>query len=226
MRASPVIGDIDRRWLELGLGVVGVDEVGRGALAGPVVAGAVYLSRQTMMLLTDPLDLNDSKKLTPRQRTRWAARIHREFKYGIGSTSASDVEAKGIVPATFAAMVEAVRIACFGVKDDLVILVDGTVAPVEMEKFRPAKLLPVVRGDSRSLAIAAASIVAKVHRDRIMDEDPTGKAYGWPKNKGYGTADHLAAIKEHGVAPGHRVSFVESAMAKMRGKMAQMRLAV
>jgi ribonuclease HII len=176
--------------------VAGVDEVGRGPLAGPVVAAAVILERTRI-----PKGLNDSKQLTAERREELFPQIlERAVAVGIGEASVDEIDLVNIRQATHLAMARAVRAlsvaAAFA-------LVDGNDAPA-----LPCPCDTLIGGDARSVSIAAASIVAKVTRDRMMErlhgEHPH---YGWLTNKGYGTEEHLAALGRHGVTPHHRRSF-------------------
>jgi len=180
--------------LKLGVPVCGVDEAGRGPLAGPVVAAAVLLD-----LANVPAGIDDSKKLDAARREALYDIIMTRAQVGIGSASVAEIDTLNILQATMLSMQRAVA-AIAGAKH---VLVDGN---------RPPKLaLPVtciVGGDARSLSIAAASIVAKVTRDRIMvalhEELPD---YGFAQHKGYGTAEHLVALRRLGPSPHHRLSF-------------------
>lgn len=174
----------------------GVDEAGRGPLAGPVVAAAVIL---------DPADpiagLDDSKKLTARRRALLEGEIRaRALHVGVGQASVEEIDALNILQATFLAMTRAVD--ALGAEPGLV-LVDGNRLP----KWRyPARA--VVGGDALHPCISAASIIAKETRDRIMIEAAQRyPGYGWEKNKGYGSAVHMAALQQLGVTPLHRRSF-------------------
>ena len=175
--------------------VAGVDEAGRGPWAGPVVAAAVVLDRGAV-----PAGLNDSKQLRAAARERLFDMITASARYGIGQASVAEIDALNIHWATMLAMERAV--AALGVVPDHV-LVDGNRLP----KWRHAATA-IVKGDALSCSIAAASILAKVTRDRLMlalhAEWP---GYGWAANKGYGTALHARGLAELGVTPHHRRSF-------------------
>jgi len=177
--------------------VAGVDEAGRGALAGPVVAAACIL-RQGVSIV----GIDDSKKLTPKQRMRLYKELtsHPGVVYAVGVVDAVVIDKINILQATFQAMVSAVDQLS---SPPLKVLVDGNMAPT----FRvPAET--IIGGDAKDLSIAAASVLAKVTRDMIMDKyHMTLPAYGFNKNKGYGTREHLAAIRECGPSPIHRYSF-------------------
>src|SRR5712672_697294 len=175
--------------------LAGVDEAGRGPLAGPVVAAAVILDRKRI-----PKGLNDSKQMTPDAREEAFARIMECAVVGVGEACVDEIDLINIRQATHLAMARAVRAlsvaAAFA-------LVDGNDAPA-----LPCRCDTLVDGDARSVSIAAASIIAKVTRDRMMaalhDEHPY---YGWVTNKGYGTEEHLIALNRHGPTRHHRRSF-------------------
>ncbi len=188
--------------LEQGLGgvVAGVDEVGRGPLAGPVVAAAVVLDRATLSARL-VAELDDSKKLPARRRAELAALVTASCAFGIGQAEVGEIDTLNILNATFLAMRRAYR--ALGVVADWA-LVDGNRPPDGLG----CPVRCVVGGDGISLSIAAASVVAKVYRDRLM----AGLAaewpgYGWERNAGYGTAQHLDALRRLGPTPHHRRSF-------------------
>jgi ribonuclease HII len=177
--------------------VVGIDEVGRGALAGPVTVGAVVLQRDSW------LDgVRDSKTLSGPRRDVLAAHIHQQaLAVGVGDASAEEIDAVGLTAALQLAATRA--LAAIGGTYDAVLL-DGHHDFVQAEA--PTTL--VVKGDQASQSIAAASIVAKVHRDRFMTlMAPTYPHYGFEGHKGYGSQAHREAISLHGVCPLHRRSF-------------------
>lgn len=177
--------------------ICGIDEVGRGPLAGPVVAGAVILPRDSKILY-----LNDSKQLTAQKRDELYDVIMREaVAVGIGYASPARIDEINILQATYEAMREA--ISKLSVKPD-VLLNDAVKIPqVDIRQ------VPIIKGDAKSVSIAAASIVAKVTRDRLMEEyDKVLPGYGFASNKGYGSAEHIAALKEIGPSPIHRQSFI------------------
>ncbi|EQB16266.1 ribonuclease HII [Sphingobium lactosutens] len=176
--------------------VAGVDEAGRGPLAGPVVAAAVILHADDC-----PEGLNDSKQLTPKRRAELERQVKaRALCWGIGVASVEEIDHLNILWATMLAMtrgVEALSADCAHV------LVDGNRCP----QWRWASTA-VVEGDAKCLSIAAASILAKEERDRMMIAAAADHPhYGWESNKGYGSARHLAALREHGPTPLHRRSF-------------------
>jgi ribonuclease HII len=189
----------EREWQALGFRLIaGIDEVGRGPLAGPVVAAAVVLPCRDPAWLGE---LRDSKELTASERELLAGLIRREaLAYGIGAVSAQRIDAIGIAPAAREAMRRA--LARLAVTPEALLLdafhLDGVPQPQEA----------IIRGDSRCSAIAAASIVAKVARDAMMDAlDRRFPGYGFARNRGYGTAEHLAALERLGPSPIHRRSF-------------------
>ena len=188
--------EFERKYEDLGY-VCGIDEVGRGPLAGPVVAGAVILPRDSKILY-----LNDSKQLTAKKRDALYDVIMREaVAVGIGYASPARIDEINILQATYEAMREA--ISKLSVKPD-VLLNDAVKIPqVDIRQ------VPIIKGDAKSVSIAAASIVAKVTRDRLMEEyDKVLPGYGFASNKGYGSAEHIAALKEIGPSPIHRQSFI------------------
>jgi len=183
---------------EIGGIVCGIDEVGRGPLAGPVVACAVILPPRLSRVLLE--QVNDSKALSAKRRDALAPLIQAEACYGLGQASVEEIDQINILQATFLAMRRAVEALPQPPESALV---DGNRAPV-----LPCPTRCLVKGDSRSLSIAAASILAKVHRDHLMaDLAQTYPGYGWERNAGYGTAEHLAALDRLGVTPHHRRSF-------------------
>lgn len=179
----------------------GVDEAGRGPLAGPVVAAAVILPERDC-----PSGINDSKKLTEKTRARLCAEIRSCAIVGVGVVEPEEIDRLNIYWATMKAMTLAVE--ALGCAPGHV-LVDGNRLP----KWGFAAT-PIVKGDSISLSIAAASIIAKHTRDTIMlAHAEAHPQYGWHSNKGYGAPDHLRALREHGPCPLHRRSFAPVAEA-------------
>ncbi|MBY6121631.1 ribonuclease HII [Mameliella alba] len=176
--------------------VAGVDEVGRGPLAGPVVAAAVVLNRASI-----PEGLNDSKKLTAKRRDLLTPLLRQSAQVGLGVASVEEIDALNILQASLLAMRRAV--ADLPVVPDH-LLIDGNRLPVDL----PCPATPVVSGDGRSPSIAAASIVAKTWRDNVMKEAATQfPGYGWETNAGYPTKCHKSALRDLGVTPYHRRSF-------------------
>lgn len=183
--------------------IVGVDEAGRGPLAGPVVAAAVALCKPR------PAGLDDSKKLTREEREHLEERIRRRCAFGIGVVEVEMIDQINIFHATMLAMTLAVTRLCEIVGcDSLQVLVDGNLTPA---KRQPAWRWParaIVGGDESEPCISAASIIAKTHRDRIMREHAKAHPhYGWETNVGYSTPTHLRALREHGPCHLHRRSF-------------------
>jgi len=183
--------------------LAGIDEVGRGPLAGPVVACAVAMSPTVAESLhKSGMKITDSKQMTERQRETCCDALmrHGDVSVGLGWVSASEIDDSNIAQATHLAMAKAVL--SLPVTPDFA-LVDGT--PV---KGLPCDSLALVKGDSKSLLIAAASIIAKVHRDRYMtDIAAKFPAYGFAAHKGYGTPAHLAALSTFGACAEHRRTF-------------------
>ena len=186
---------------EAGFKIIGgLDEAGRGAWAGPVGAAVVVLPADKKIMKTLS-GVRDSKKMTPRQRDIWAERIREEaVMWGVGFADHLEIDAYGIVPATKMAMKRAIE----GINTIPDYLLIDAVKLTEMSI--PQSIL--IRGDSRSLSIAAASILAKTGRDRIMIEmDTTYPEYGFARHKGYGTAFHRKALDKLGPTVIHRKSY-------------------
>ncbi len=180
--------------------VCGVDEAGRGPLAGPVCAAAVVLPVGTVIP-----GLDDSKKLSAKKREQlYPIIIEKALAYGIAYGSVEEIEEYNILNATFLAMNRAISALQMPVD---YALIDGNRVP----KNCPIPCETVVKGDSKSMSIAAASILAKVTRDRLMLElDEKYPEYGFAKHAGYGTKVHIEAIRAHGVSPVHRMSFLKN----------------
>ncbi len=198
MPAEPLIFTLENEYAAEGYNVIcGTDEAGRGCLAGPVVAAACILPHGIVIN-----GLNDSKKLSPKRREALFDVItDAAVSYGIAEASVSEIDETDILSAAQLAMRRA--IAKLSPAPDLV-LVDGNVA-----RDFPVRAVTVVHGDAISPSIAAASILAKVYRDRLMVElDKLYPEYGFAKHKAYCTAEHEAAIREHGISPCHRRTFM------------------
>ena len=174
--------------------ISGVDEAGRGPLAGPVVAAAVTLESGAI-----PPGLNDSKKLTPKRRAELYDLIRLDADVGVGIATVDEIDSLNILRASHLAMERAVA----GLKADHA-LIDGNLIPRDLA----CQATAIVKGDAKCLSIAAASIVAKVTRDRIMvDLAQQHPGYGWEVNAGYPTPAHRQALLDLGVTPHHRRSF-------------------
>ena len=191
--------------------VAGVDEAGRGPLAGPVVAAAVVLCRPR------PAGLDDSKKLSRSDRAVLEERIKRRCHWAVGVVSVEEIDRLNIFGATMLAMTLAVEALCAKLAcDPHEVLVDGNLTPHGRRgEWRwPAR--PIVGGDALEPCISAASIIAKEHRDRLMRELAADHPhYGWERNAGYGTPEHLAALRQHGPTAWHRRSFAPVAQLEM-----------
>lgn len=183
--------------------VIGVDEAGRGPLAGPVVAGAVVLCKPR------PAGLDDSKKLSARRRASLEEVIRRRCRWAVGVAEVDEIDRLNIFGATMLAMTRAVAALCAELGEEPAgVLIDGNLTPAgRCAEWRwPARA--IVGGDALEPCISAASIIAKEHRDRVMRELAlVHPHYGWERNAGYGTAAHLAALREHGPSVHHRRSF-------------------
>lgn len=182
--------------------ICGIDEVGRGPLAGPVVAGAVILPKDC-----DILYLNDSKQLSEKKREELYERImEKAVATGLGYVGPERIDEINILQATYEAMRQAIE--QLGVKPDLLLNDAVTIPEVTI------KQLPIIKGDAKSVSIAAASIIAKVTRDRLMVQyDEIFPEYGFASNKGYGAQIHLEALKKYGPTPIHRRSFIKNLLA-------------
>lgn len=177
--------------------ICGVDEAGRGPLAGPVVAGAVILPRDCRILY-----INDSKKLSAKKREQLYDEIREQaVAVGVGMASPARIDEINILQATYEAMRGAVE--DLSVQPDLLLNDAVTIPEVRIPQ------VPIVKGDAKSISIGAASIIAKVTRDRLMVEyDRIFPEYGFAVHKGYGTAAHIAALRRYGPSPIHRQSFI------------------
>lgn len=182
-----------------GLPCCGIDEVGRGPLAGPVVAAAVILDRARLPKAIYQ-NINDSKKLTLKRRGELALALRDYADVSLGLCSVEEIDQLNILRATL----EAMKRAYTGLSSPAALaLVDGNQKPP-----LTCRIQTIVKGDARCMSIAAASIIAKDHRDRLMSElSETHPHYGWSTNAGYGTAVHLKALELHGVTIHHRRSF-------------------
>ena len=179
--------------------ICGIDEVGRGPRAGPVVAGAVILPKDC-----DILYINDSKKLTAAKREELYDEImEKAVATGIGMVPPQRIDEINILQATYEAMREA--ISKLNPSPDILLNDAVTIPEVTIPQ------VPIIKGDAKSISIGAASIIAKVTRDRLMVEyDQILPEYGFASNKGYGSAEHIAALKKYGASPIHRRSFIHN----------------
>lgn len=181
--------------------ICGIDEVGRGPLAGPVVACAVVLPKDVTILY-----LNDSKKLSEKKRELLYDEImEKAVAVGIGAVGPARIDEINILQATYEAMRMAIKdlTGKLGKKPDLLLNDAVTIPEVDIPQ------VPIIKGDAKSISIAAASIVAKVTRDHLMIEyDQVLPGYDFAKNKGYGTKAHIAGLKELGATPIHRKTFI------------------
>ena len=197
--------EIDKSYFKKGYNYIcGIDEAGRGPLAGPVVVAAVIMPKDSMIE-----GVNDSKKVSEKKREKlYELIIEEAISYSVGIVDQNEIDRINILNATKAGLTEAVR--TLKVKPEL-ILVD---ALTNIDTCG-VTYQSIIKGDAKSYSIAAASIIAKVTRDRIMREwDKVYPQYGFEKHKGYGTAAHISAIKENGLCPLHRLSFVKNIINK------------
>lgn len=194
--------DVRRKGITL---IAGIDEAGRGPLAGPVVASAVILPSDVLIR-----GVNDSKKLTAAKREQLYEEItEKAVSWSVGVSTVEEIDALNILRASLLAMNRAV--AGLNPQPEY-LLVDAVEIPnVKMPQ------LPIIKGDGLSISIAAASIIAKVTRDRMMDEyDVDMPFYGFARHKGYGTGDHIKALMEHGPSPLHRTTFIKKILVSDR----------
>ena len=184
--------------------IVGVDEAGRGPLAGPVVAAAVVLGKGY------PKGLDDSKKLSAKRRAQLDEAIRATCAWGLGVVEPPEIDRINILQATMRAMTLAVidLVEKLG-EEPVAVLIDGNLSPQgRCAEWRWPDAQPIIGGDALEPAISAASIIAKEWRDRMMcDAAEAHPHYGWERNKGYGTAEHMEALRTHGPSPLHRQSF-------------------
>ena len=188
----------EREYESAGL-ICGIDEAGRGPLAGPVVAAAVILPKDCQILY-----LNDSKKLTARRRELLYEEIQEKaLAVGVGVVSHTRIDEINILQATYEAMRQALN--SLSRVPDLLLNDAVTIPEVQIRQ------IPIVKGDAKSVSIAAASVIAKVTRDRMMAEmDKDYPGYGFASNKGYGSASHIAALKAQGPCGIHRRTFIRN----------------
>ncbi len=179
--------------------VCGVDEVGRGPLAGPVVAGAVILPKDCRILY-----INDSKKLSGKKREElYQVIMEQALAVGIGMVSPARIDEINILQATYEAMRQAIQ--NLSLTPDILLNDAVTIPQVSIPQ------VPIIKGDAKSISIGAASIIAKVTRDRLMVEyDKIMPEYGFARNKGYGSGEHIQAIQTFGPSPIHRQTFIKN----------------
>ncbi len=191
------LGEYERKYRDCGI-ICGIDEVGRGPFAGPVVAGAVILPPDC-----DILYINDSKQVPEKLREKLYDEIRaKAVSCSVGYASPARIDEINILQATYEAMREAIR--GLGVKPDILLNDAVTIPGVDIRQ------VPIIKGDAKSISIGAASIYAKVTRDRLMAEyDREYPEYGFAKHVGYGTAEHIKAIREFGPCPIHRLTFIQ-----------------
>ncbi len=197
IKRTELMKEFDREYKIYGT-ICGIDEAGRGPLCGPVVAAAVILPDEYNILY-----INDSKKLSETKREEVYKEIDKyAVAYGVGIVSPERIDEINILQATYEAMRTAIH--KLSVTPDILLNDAVTIPMVDI------KQVPIIKGDAKSQSIAAASIVAKVTRDHLMEEyDKLYPEYGFAKHKGYGTAAHIKAIKEYGPCPIHRRTFIK-----------------
>lgn len=183
--------------------VCGIDEVGRGPLAGPVIACSAIIKPTALSHPSVNL-INDSKKISAKKRQKICSDIDDIAIYSLGQATVEDIDTHNIFQATFLAMRRAYTNLCEQLDTPpIAALIDGKFTP-----NLPCQCLPVIKGDQKSLSIATASIIAKEHRDNLMHNlSRAHPHYGWENNAGYGTKQHIQAINTHGITPHHRKSF-------------------
>ena len=198
IKRTELMKEFDREYKIYGT-ICGIDEAGRGPLCGPVVAAAVILPDEYNILY-----INDSKKLSETKREEVYKEIDKyAVAYGVGIVSPERIDEINILQATYEAMRTAIH--KLSVTPDILLNDAVTIPMVDI------KQVPIIKGDAKSQSIAAASIVAKVTRDHLMEEyDKLYPEYGFEKHKGYGTAAHIKAIKEYGPCPIHRRTFIKN----------------
>lgn len=179
--------------------IAGIDEVGRGPLAGPVMTCAVILPKDCNVL-----GINDSKKLSASQRKNICIQLKKiAIDISISKVEADEIDKINILQSVYKSMKQSVN--NLNTKPDIVLVDAVSIPDINVEQ------LSIVKGDAKSISIAAASIIAKVTRDKLMDEyNKKYPEYGFERNKGYGTKEHIDAIKEHGLCPIHRRTFVKN----------------
>lgn len=194
--------EFERQYADYAL-ICGIDEAGRGPLAGPVVAGAAILPKDLTILY-----LNDSKKLSEKRREELFLEVkEKAFAWSVGIASPERIDEINILQATYEAMRQA--ISGLNAVPDILLNDAVTIPGIQIQQ------VPIIKGDAKSVSIAAASVLAKVTRDHMMMEyDKIYPEYGFAKHKGYGTAAHIAAIREYGPTPIHRRTFIKNFLPK------------
>lgn len=199
-----ILYEFDNKYSEK---IVGIDEAGRGPLAGPVVAAAVVVKNYH----EDFELINDSKKLSEKKREKLFDVIYENCEVGVGMATEKEIDEINILNATFLAMRRALSELEMNNEEEALVLVDGNHLIREYSGIQEC----IIKGDSKSFSIAAASIIAKVTRDRIMiDYDKKYEGYGFAKHKGYGTKQHREALLQKGYCDGHRRTFLTKILAK------------
>ncbi len=198
--------------------VAGVDEVGRGCFAGPLVTGCVIFPHNSSFIIPDSIVVNDSKQMRPRQRERSDKWIQDNcLAWGVGEASVAQINRLGIKKATEIAFRKAIKNASIRVSSIEYLLVDAFYIPF-VRGLRRKNQKAIIKGDTKSVSIAAASIVAKVYRDKLMGKlsrEPKFRKYKWGKNKGYGTREHRNIIRKYGITRHHREAFVNTWRSKL-----------
>lgn len=199
--------------------IAGVDEVGKGCFAGPLVAAAVAFAPNSNYQLpisnefSKLIIINDSKQMSPKQREMADKWIRKNaLTFGIGQASVAQINRLGIKKASEIAFREAIKNSSIRVSRIEYLLIDAFYIPF-VKGLRRKNQTPIIKGDTKSISIAAASIIAKVYRDRLMQglaRKPKYKFYGWGRNKGYGTREHQEALKKYGTTRQHRKQWVET----------------
>jgi len=219
---SPNFSFENKIWSKGFKNIAGVDEVGRGSFAGPVVAAAVVFNPNILHTIYDiqnDVRIDDSKKLTEFQRVRADEWIKdNAITWGIGEASTSLINRMGIGKATRAAFRRAIANTNLRLEVRIdYLLIDAFYIP-RIRGLRKDRQLAIIKGDQKSISIAAASIIAKVYRDKLMLRLSKNSKYinfGWERNKGYGTGEHQRAIMKYGITRYHRSDFIETYLSKM-----------
>lgn len=211
MKSQPTLEEEQKLWGQGHHLVIGVDEVGRGALAGPVVAAACAFTKRVLDDSLEKIGINDSKQIKPQRRKKLALLIKEKAKeYAVSSVNVATINKVGIAKATAIAMRQAIQKVRGGRR--CFVLVDAFYIR-HLRGVGKKKQKGIVDGDQKSISIAAASILAKVHRDSFMQKlAKKYPHYGWGRNKGYGTREHQEAIRRYGITRHHRKAFVQTTL--------------